>query len=177
MFVTGEVDVDAGWEVAQPRFAALITQGWVGHAAESAYESDFSALVRVGPLGPVPGLSKQVRVLFLDPVRREDSIRVALRWEATGTAGRMFPVLDADLTLTRGPDGTGTRLALAGAYRPPLDGPGVLLDRVMLHRAATATISNLLARVANGLTSPAPAAAPASGVIRASRRPIPEGGI
>ena len=43
---------------------------------------------------------------------------LALRWEATGAGGRLFPVLDADLTLA--PDGEGTVLPLAGSYRPPL---------------------------------------------------------
>jgi hypothetical protein len=42
-----------------------------------------------------------------------------LRWEATGVTGRLFPVLDADLTIT--PAGAGqTLITLNGAYRPPL---------------------------------------------------------
>jgi hypothetical protein len=42
-----------------------------------------------------------------------------LRWEATGPGGRLFPALDADITLT--PAGEhATLLGLAGCYRPPL---------------------------------------------------------
>jgi hypothetical protein len=47
----------------------------------------------------VPGASKLVRVSLLEPVPRDDTVRQALRWEATGIMGGLFPVLDADLTL------------------------------------------------------------------------------
>ncbi len=52
---------------------------------------------------------------------------MALRWEATSLSGALSPVLDADISLI--PAGSQeTRLALAGAYRPPLDGVGTTLD-------------------------------------------------
>jgi hypothetical protein len=73
-----------------------------------------------------------------------------LRWEATGPAGRLFPVLDADITLM--PAGEQTRLVLAGSYRPPLDGIGATLDKIALHHLATATISSLLRQTAHALT-------------------------
>ena len=48
--------------------------------------------------------------------------------------GRLFPVLDTDLTMT--PAGGGqTLMTLNGAYRPPLAGIGAGLDLVVLHRA------------------------------------------
>src|SRR6266498_2836761 len=75
--------------------------------------------------------------------------------------GGLFPVLDADLTLT--PVGAGTLMRLDGAYRPPLAGVGAGLDRVVLHRAAMATVRSLLTRVAGALASPAPAAQPGAG--------------
>jgi hypothetical protein len=74
-----------------------------------------------------------VKVLLLDPVYRCDSMRVAIHWEATGAAGSMFPLLDADISLTPA-GGRVTRLALAGAYRPPFGRPGGDLDRAILHR-------------------------------------------
>jgi hypothetical protein len=62
-------------------------------------------------------------------------------------------VLDADMSLS--PAGEeATLLALAGAYRPPLDGVGATLDKVILHRVATATIATLLEHVASALASP-----------------------
>lgn len=48
-----------------------------------------------------------------------------LRREAAGPYGRLFPALDADITLT--PAGQqATVLELAGAYRPPLGAAGRL---------------------------------------------------
>jgi hypothetical protein len=115
------------------------------------------ALIRVGPFGDVPGASKLVKVSLLEPVPRDDVMVLPLRWEATGVTGGLFPVLDADLTVT--PAGAGqTLMRLDGAYRPPLGAVGAGLDRVVLRRAATATIRSLLTRVADALTSPAPAA-------------------
>ena len=99
---------------------------------------------------------------FLEPVPREDVVVLPLRWEATGVTGRLFPVLDADLTIT--PAGAGqTLITLNGAYRPPLSGIGAGLDRAMLRRAAAATIRTLLTRIADALASPAPAAGPVTG--------------
>lgn len=70
--------------------------------------------------------------------------------------GRLFPVLDADLTMP--PAGAGqTLMTLNGAYRPPLGGIGAELDRVVLRRGAAATIGSLLTRIADALVSPAPA--------------------
>ena len=42
----------------------------------------------------------------------------ALRWEAAGAAGGLFPVLDAGVRLSG--DGDGSRVTLAGSCRPPL---------------------------------------------------------
>ncbi len=106
--------------------------------------------------------SKLVSVRFLEPVPREDVVVLPLRWEATGVTGRLFPVLDADLTIT--PAGAGqTLITLNGAYRPPLGGIGAGLDRAMLRRVAAATIRALLTRIADALASPAPAAGPVTG--------------
>jgi hypothetical protein len=74
----------------------------------------------------MPVAAKLVRVRFLDPVYRGDVMTVGLRWEATGPAGSLFPVLDTDIAISPGgQEGTpaveeSARLALTGAYRPPL---------------------------------------------------------
>ena len=56
---------------------------------------------------------------FQDLKASGDSARLALRWEASGPGGGLFPALDADITLTPAPKHSAT-LTLTGAYRPPL---------------------------------------------------------
>jgi hypothetical protein len=155
VFVAHELVADVSFLLARGRLASLARGGWLGAASEDAYQDGFTAVIRVGPFRDRPGASKRVRVRFLDPVHRGEAMTVGLRWEAAGLSGALFPVLDADISLT--PAGSqATRLALAGAYRPPLDGVGATLDKVILHRVATATIRTLLERVADALTATGP---------------------
>lgn len=63
----------------------------------------------------MPAPSKLVRVQFREPVQRGAVRVLTLRWEATGATGRIFPVLDADITLI--PDGEATLLGLGGVSR------------------------------------------------------------
>ena len=166
MFVADEIMLDIGFPAAQARLVNLARRGGLSGASRAAYADELSAVIRVGPFGDAAGASKLVRVRFLDPVCRGDVMMLALRWEATGVTGALFPVLDADITLT--PAGQqATRLALAGSYRAPLGGLGAGLDKAILHRVATATMRALLRNVADCLASPSAAAArqaePASG--------------
>ncbi len=101
-------------------------------------------------MGTVPGMSKLVEVHFRDVVTRGESAVLALRWEATGPGGRLFPPLDADMSLTPAGEHS-TRLSLAGVYRPPLAALGAGLDRAVFHKVADATVRSLLARVADVL--------------------------
>ncbi len=156
MFVAHELTADVSFPLAQQRMGGLVREGWLAAASEDAYQDGFTAVIRVGPFGDRPGSAKRVQVHFLDPVHRGEAMTVGVRWEATGIAGALFPVLDADISLTPAGAET-TRLALAGTYRPPLDGVGATLDNVILHRVATATIRTLLERIATALTSAAPA--------------------
>ncbi len=81
---------------------------------------------------------------------------VGLRWEAAGSTGGMFPVLDATITISPAGEET-ARLALAGSYRPPLGRLGAALDTALLHAVATATIRHLMQGMADAITSPVPA--------------------
>jgi hypothetical protein len=165
MFITQELTVDTGLRQAQARFANLMHGAWLTEASAAAYDGALIGLLRVGP----PGLAaaKLVRVSLLAPAYRGDVMTVGLRWEATGPAGSLFPVLDANITISPGQhEGTGdakdvARLALTGSYRPPLGRIGAALDQVALHRVATATIRALLQNVAAALTGLAPAGHPA----------------
>jgi hypothetical protein len=160
VFVGGEVLLDVGFTAARARLANLVHGGSLVIASKEAYGEGITGLVRVGPLGTVPGISRLVQVRFRELVTRGDSAVLTLRWEATGPGGGLVPALDADITLTpAGPQAT--LLTLAGAYRPPLGILGTGLDRAILGRAATATIQNLTSRVADAITHPAPATGPA----------------
>jgi hypothetical protein len=153
MFAGHEVTIEAPFEVAAARLVNLLRQDALREVCEGAYEGGLAA-VRVGPFGGKPGLSKLVRVSFADPARRGSTITVPLRWEATGAAGELFPVLDADLVMAQHGDGQ-TLLALTGSYRPPFGRVGAVLDRAILHRLATATIRSLLDGLAGAITEPA----------------------
>ena len=153
MFVAGEVLLDLSFPAAAARLATLARGGSLARASEGAYGDSPTGLVRVGPLGAVPGMSKLVEVHFLEVATRGESAVLALRWEATGPGGRPFPALDADMSLTPAGEHS-TRLSLAGVYRPPLATLGAGLDRAVFHKVADATVQSLLARVADVLARP-----------------------
>lgn len=156
MFVSDQLRLPVGFHAAQARLASLINGDSLLTAALDAYGDPGTALVLVGPVSPVPIVSRLVKVHFRDLVTRGDCAILTLRWEATGPGGGLFPALDADITLA--PDGAqATVLTLNGAYRPPLGSVGAGLDRAVLHRVATATIRVFLKQVADAIAHPASA--------------------
>jgi hypothetical protein len=158
MFVGDEITLGAAYPDARAGLLRLTHGGWLSDASGDAYAEGLAGLVRVGPFGPLLGASKLVRVLLLEPVEREGSLTLSLRWEATGAMGRLFPVLDANIILI--PVGeNASQLALAGAYRPPFAAAGQGLDRALLHRAASATVRSLLRRMAETITAATPGVA------------------
>jgi hypothetical protein len=191
MFVTDEVSVGTGFRAAQARFVNLLHGTWLAEVSGAAYDGALTGLLRVGPAGPVT--AKLVTVRFLDPVYRGDVMTVGLRWEATGATGALFPVLDADISISpardptapageaTAPAGEGTapagkesaRLALSGSYRPPLGRLGARLDKVIMSRVAGATVRSLLHSVADAVTSPTTAGQAAEN-LRPGLRPAPE---
>jgi hypothetical protein len=173
MFVAEELTVNTGSAAAQARFENLVHGNWLAGVSEAAYEGAVTGLRKVGPAGRVAG--KLVRVSFLDPVYRGDVMTVGMRWEAIGAAGALFPVLDANITISPAGDRT-ARLALVGSYRPPLGRLGAGLDRGVMHQVAAATMRSLLRDVAVALTSPAPAGH-AAAEQRPGLRPGPEPGV
>jgi hypothetical protein len=143
-----------GFTAAQARLANLARGRLLRRASDDAYRELETSLARVGPLGAAPGMSKLVAVRFGDLAVHEDFAVVAVRWEAIGPGGALFPALDADIKLTQAGEDA-TVLAACGAYRPPLGGLGARLDRVVLHRIAQATIRTFTHRVGTAITDPA----------------------
>jgi hypothetical protein len=147
MFADQAVTLDLDFPAAKDEFLLLTHGNRLDGMSQDAYAEGLAGQIRVGPLGSVPGISKLVKVSLLDPVRRDDSVLVPMRWEATGPVGRLFPVLDANLMLGQDDQGRGV-LRLSGVYRPPLGGLGEELDQIVLRRVASATIRSLLRRIA-----------------------------
>jgi hypothetical protein len=171
VFAAHEIALDVSLGVAQARLANMARGDALSGPSRHVYEDGLTQLIRVGPLGGTPWPSKLVRVRFLDPVYRQDAMTLGLRWEATGATGGLFPVLDADITVTRAGEHT-TRLALAGSYRPPMGWFGATLDRTVLHQVAAATVRALLHQVAELLSSPSLAVSPRPD-IRSGPAPAP----
>jgi hypothetical protein len=117
MFVADELMLELSVGAARARLVNLARGGGLSAASEAAYQDGLAAVIRVGPFGDVPGASKVVRVRFLGPVYGDDAMRLALRWEATGVTSGLFPLLDADISLTPADEQT-TRLPLGSTRRP-----------------------------------------------------------
>lgn len=172
MFVGDEITLGAAYPDARAGLLRLTHGGWLSDASVDAYAEGLAGLVRVGPFGPLFGASKLVRVLLLEPVEREGSLTLSLRWEATGVMGRLFPVLDANIILIPAGENA-SQLALAGAYRPPFAAVGQGLDRVLLHRAASATVRSLLRRMAETITAATPGVAGRGPAVAAPELAVP----
>jgi hypothetical protein len=157
MFVADEVLLDLRYAAARERLARLVEDGGLLAKSQAAYTNGGVGLERVG----TTRLSKLVTVQTSELASASESNGVAIRWQAAGPGGGLFPVLDADVILTPADD-RHTLLTLTGVYRPPLGGIGARLDRVVLHRLAAATIRNFIGRLAEDISDangPAEAAA------------------
>ena len=154
MFIGTEIRLDVGFAAARARLARLARGGVLRRASDDAYRDLGADLARVGPFEAVPGLSRLVAVRFSDMTIHEDFASVAIRWEAPGPGGALFPALDADITLSPAGDDA-TKLMVAGVYRPPLGVLGAGLDRVILHRIAESTIRIFAQDIAAAMTDPA----------------------
>lgn len=124
-------------------------------AAAAAYDEGEDLLSRVGPFGPVPGLSKAVSVQVSNARIRGEGVVVQLRWSASGPT-ELFPVMEADLEIA--PLGANqSQLGFSGSYDPPLGSVGRQLDRLLLHQLAEATVRAMLRQLVEALlVEPAP---------------------
>jgi hypothetical protein len=160
MFIGAEVRLGIGFNAARARLADLARDGLLHDASDDAYRDLGSGLARVGPLGAAPGTSKLVMVRFSEMTVHEDFAVRAMRWEATGLGGALFPALDADIKLASAGDDA-TVLAVSGVYRPPFGVLGAGLDQVVLRRVAQATIRTFTQRIGNAIMDPAISPRPA----------------
>lgn len=163
MFVAEGRELNVGIGVAQLRLAGLVHDDGLGGASRLAYQSGMDCLRQTGPVAVSRGTSRLVRVQFVQPVYRDGAMTLGMRWEATGMAGGLIPVLDANIQLSE-EAGRGTWLAMTASYRPPLGVLGAELDRLLLHKVATATVRTFLNHLASVLQeAPAPGPQPGKG--------------
>ncbi len=147
MFHSDQAWLDVGLAAAQARLMDLVRGGVLGSASAQAYRDG------------ITGLARLIQVHFQDLDARGDAARLALRWEAAGPGGGLFPALDADITLT--PAGEySTGLTLTGVYRPPPGSAGTGLDQAVVRQVVTATIRAFLYRITDAISHPAGAAGP-----------------
>ncbi len=164
MFVREELRLPAEFAATRDRLSAVAHSGTLLTAAQAASDGpgtrdSNTGLTRVGPLGPVRGLSRVVEVQFGEIVDHQESAQLALRWDVAGPGGGLFPALDADITLARVGE-LATTLTLTGVYRPPLGSVGAGLDQAILHRVAVATVRDFLSRVGAAISSSETSAEP-----------------
>jgi hypothetical protein len=152
VFVRDETRLPVGLPAAQARLLNL-SRGALTSASQDSYDETITGLLLVGPLGPLPGLSRQVTVSFLDLVTHPEQAILGMRWHVAGPGGRLFPALDANLVLTA--DGPGaTMLRIEGIYQPPLGALGARLDELVLHRVAAAIMRGFVYKVADAIANP-----------------------
>ncbi|HKN91919.1 MAG TPA: hypothetical protein VJ622_16765 [Acidimicrobiia bacterium] len=89
-------------------------------------------------------------------VEEDDGTPVMPVWWEAAEQRWLFPTFDGGLEVR--PVGNGTELRLEGHYRPPLGAAGVLVNRAVLNRAATASLEAFLDRLCGRLVDrPVPA--------------------
>lgn len=122
---------------------------WLSALATGARADEERLLMRVGPLGAGPLLSRTVRVTCGDLLDRRDRVTMPITWQADHLTGA-FPVLEADLEVAPLGDHR-TQVTLMGRYEPPLGPFGKGLDRLLLHRVAQASVRAFLTRLGDSL--------------------------
>jgi hypothetical protein len=151
VFIRATLDLPVPVASAIERLDAALARHRLDEVSDDAYAAGLIVLTRVGPFGEVPGLSKKVCLELLPPRQVEHGVRLPLRWVATGAAEQLFPALDADLDLLA-VDEQQCALSINAVYDPPLGTFGAGIDRILLHRAARATMRALLRELGHTLT-------------------------
>ena len=126
MFVATDIEFGVPFVTARPRLMELIAGRALADASRAAFDEGLAHLAHLAQPGR-PSPARLMRVQSLPPAHSQDRVTAALRWEAIGAPGGLFPVLDADLTLTPA-SAQATRMSLAGVYRPPFGYLNIDLD-------------------------------------------------
>jgi hypothetical protein len=150
MFASVERVLCIGIDAAQERLANLAQDGSLSEASNAAYLSGMDHLRRAGQPGELAGTSQLERVQVLEPRYGPDVMTIAIRWEAIDATGSLFPVLDADITLSA-ENGRCVRLALTGCYRSASGRSGACADKAILRNVAGITLQSAVVILAASL--------------------------
>jgi hypothetical protein len=161
VFVTDQIKLEAGLPAALSRLERLAGGGLVRRASDDAYREGLMELLRAGPVGYLTGSWRLAGVRLGPTAVGEGRARLALRWEITGAAGDLFPVLDADIVLTAAGDAA-TVLTLTGVYRLPDDLPAAGTGAPDMRWCAAQMVHSLLTRLACAINHPSGQAGPGS---------------
>ena len=143
MFLAHDVECGVGFATAQTRLLGLVAGRVLVDASRAAYHEGLAGLGLAEP--------RLARVRSFTCGRGGGQVATGLRWEAGGVSASLFPVLDADLTLS--PTGwSNPRLALVGVYRPPFGLLSSDLDPALSDWVADLTVRALLHAIAGYLT-------------------------
>jgi hypothetical protein len=153
MFVEAELLVPLPFDAAKKALDRAVTNGGLVAESRRAVEEGLVFVMPVGPRGS-QGPAKDVLVRLLPAHQSGDGYLLAVRWEVTGPAGQLFPTLDGNLELAA--DGLMSRLSIVATYNPPLGRLGVTIDRAIMSRVASATMTALLREVGAQLRHWAP---------------------
>ena len=150
MFVADKVLVDASLDAAKAGLMSLAGGDGLASASEAAYGEGMAGLHWPGAPGSRQVKPRLAGVRCHNLPAGDEQAGLALRWEAIGPDGELFPALDADIKLTSAGE-YATELAVAGTYRPPASFVAAGLDRAIVDPVATATIRIFLHRVAEAI--------------------------
>jgi hypothetical protein len=151
MFVADKMLVDASFETAGAGLMSLAEGDGLARASEAAYSEGMAGLHWRGAPESTPAEARLAGVRWHSLPESGEHAGLALRWEAIGPDGDLFPALDADIKLSRAGEHT-TGLTVAGTYRPPATFVAAGLDRAILDPVATTTIRIFLHRVAEAIS-------------------------
>ena len=151
MSIGDHVLLSVGFAAARTRLGNLAGGGLLLGASEHAYGETITGLTDTA--GSATAVSRLAGVRPGDITEIHGRAQLPMHWEVTAGGGTLFPVLDADLTLTPAGEAT-TVFALTGVFRPP---PGLAdagLDREIVCWFAAAAVRVFLARLAAALVHP-----------------------
>jgi len=132
-------------EEARARLMGLMDG--LSESADIAYRRGEELFARIG--GGEGKMAKTVQLELGEPISGDTQVTFPVSWWATGTPF-LFPVMDAELALSSmGPELT--QVTLQGTYKPPIGPVGKVLDTLLLHRFAEASVKDFVDRVVEGL--------------------------